>query len=413
MSAHESGDRLLLSGDRLLLGGAARPHPARLRAVGRRLVGPEGTPVFLVGLDGFTTLQDLLVGNGKAETLLAYAQTVGADFLRVFGMINDPNFTRFIPSEYPAYWDGLHDLAVRCRDAGLYLYFTVLADCQNAPLWADGTMITQAETVLADVADSVILSGGNEYVKNGFDPRRLPRPQTILAAAASCGGGVRPCHDPIWDFVIWEASRSNQWARTYKDIRDQFQGDNANPQDPTGPDAYAFPCPILEDETIGHGDVAELGRTNADPVATFTYFAGAKMMGASGVCVHQRSGIFGGVPVPGGPEDQCVRVAITAARLPLGAYAFADYQRGTGPTEAPNPRLPVLHADREPNPDIGYPGTEAGSWRTHAMGDGTTYEVVAPGAGPAYQMQAAPGWRIADQWGYPGAPLNVARVTRA
>jgi|SRR6185369_13063187 len=384
---------------------ATSSPPKRLSVSGRRLLLPDGSPWYGIGMDGFTTLQDWLTNKPKADALIAYMVAHQVEFLRVFGMYNG-GIGRFIPAENPDYFDGLKALATILRDKGKRLYFTTNADCQNAPLTFDPSFYDRVCDVLRPFADSVLSDFGNEWPFNGFDPKRGHKPAGLISGAGSVGGGYQPLHDPLWDFAQWQGGRDDDFERKYKDVRDQYMGDNTtgNPGDPP---AFAFQCPIIEDETIGLGEAYESGRTTNSPYKVWQYVAGSKLMGAAATVLHNRSGIFGNLPLAGGLEEQCLDAGVAASQLPLGRNAFARYERGNSPDQPQNPNLPILHFDIEPSPSIGYPGNPNGSLRTHAMIDGNYAEVIAPGAGPGYVATAANGWRIVKSYGLPGHPANV------
>jgi hypothetical protein len=335
----------------------------------------------------------------------------GRVFLQFNGFPN-PGIGRFIPAEVPDFFGQLSDYVNFCGDDGRRLELVCYADCQNPPLVFDPAFIDRVNDAVGGRWNILAVSAGNEYQKNGFNPAALRRPRP-LASQTSIGPDRQP-YTPEWDLSNMAAVRDDDFERKYKDIRDQYEGDNADGHDPPRP-AHAFTQPIYVNEMIGIGDDNIPGNTTNDPFKCWTYVAGAKIMGAAGVCGHLRTGIFGDTPTPGGLGEQCMDAMVDAGGLPLGKFSFDHYERGNSPWESPNPNLPVEHSDREPitGPDgTEYPYNPAGSLRTHAMIQGSTAEVIAPGPGPEYGMVALPGWTIATPFRYRDRPSNVAICLR-
>lgn len=373
------------------IGGGRGAESGALSVANRRLLTAAGDPWFGVGVSWFTGLQDWIEDRAKAEAFLAWAVSRGLQWERVFGMYNG-GIGRFIPALYPDYFRRWRELTDRCAEVGQRIEAVVNADCQKPPLSFDPGLFDGVAWSLLGAWNVLALSGGNELPFNGVDALRLTKPQGLLSARGSMGTDAAPFR-PWWDLDIYETPRDAQMARKYKGVWDIY-------------DAGGF-VPILIDEMIGIGDVDEPGRTTASPFDCWQLTAGAKMVGAAGICGHLRAGITGNVPAPGGFGEQCIDAMVAAGKLPLGANAFAHYERGLAPDQGQNPNLPILHHDREASPDLDYPGSSAGSWRTHAFIAGNRAEVIAPGPGPDYRAIAANGWRIVDAYAFPGHEANV------
>lgn len=376
----------------------------QLTLAGRRLLTADGTPWFGVGLTWFTGLQDWIVNRGKAEAFLdrAVNRPNPPQWVRPFGMYNG-GIGRFIPSEYPNYFDAWRELGEALAGRGLRFEPVVFADCKDDATWPlhfDPAFFDRVNDALAGLWN-IFPSGGNEMPFNGFDAGRLRKPSGALSIRCSMGTDALPFHPP-WDIVAFETSRNDDFERAYKSVWDLYNGQ-------TGEVSVTFERPVLIDEMIGIGEVNEPGRTTADPFKCWQLAAGAKLMGAVGICAHIRTGITGDFPAPGSLAEQCVDAMSAAGRLPLGAHAFGRYERGLSPGEGQNSNLPIIHNDRDLGENV--PQNPAGTWRTHAMIEGNSAEVIAPGPGDQYHAQPANGWRIVESFTY-GREPNVFRCER-
>lgn len=355
---------------------------------GRRARTAAGADWFGIGASAFSTFQHWIVDEPRARQMLSWATGHGLAWLRSFAMYNG-GIGRFIPAEYPNYFTKLREFVDACGDHGLRVEIVTYADCQNPPLTFDPAFWDRVTETLAG-AWNVLPSGGNEQPFNGFDPLRLHKPAGLLVGRCSTGTDAA-VYEPTWDFGIYETARDDQFERKYKGVYDEYQ--------------RAITVPILIDEMIGIGEADESGRTTANAFKCWQLTAGAKIVGAMGICAHIRAGITGD---PIGPNaDTCVAAMVEAGALPIGQHAFGRYVRGQAPNESPDPNLPIVHADIEPAPDLGYPGSPAGSLRTHAFIDGGEANAIAPGPGPSYVGIAANGWRIEQAFAYRDCPANV------
>lgn len=380
--------------------------------------------MFLKGVSHFCGVQDAFHNTPKLERFLTWAEGRRINLLRQFLMLNGGAGTFLDAATDPDFLIRLKDHAQEMAARGFYLEVVVFADHQTPEL--SGIPLSFFDRV-CETLDGMghLVSGGNEWGKNGFDPAKLPRPAGVIAAHASTGTDAQPWWaTPEWNFEIFEGSRDTDFERKYKDGRDQYMGDNSpSPDIP----AHAFLVPLVMDEMIGIGPVDEPGRTTANAYKVYTFTAGLKMMGFAGIVGHLRSGIFGEPPVDGDPADLCMEALVEAAELPLGEFAFAAYQRGNAPYDdhgdaiPQNPHLAVVHHDIEPGDFrrddgtvIHYPGDPEGSLRTHGMGDGTTQQIVAPGAGPGYRFIENPkdGWVLVEAYGWRTSPKNVGILRR-
>lgn len=388
-------------------GGGGGGESGRLLVAGRRLVTEQSANWFGVGVSWYRGLHDFTLDRPKCDRFLAWMDAHGVQWARVFLQFNgypNPGIGHFVPEEISNYRPSLKDYVAVCADHGKRLELVTYADCQNPGSTFDPDFIKRCNEDVGGAWNLLALSAGNEWRKNGFDPAALERPKA-LASQTSIGPDHQP-YSPWWDISNMAAVRNDDFERHYKDIRDQYMGDN--PDADEGKPPQAWPVPIYVNEMIGIGDVNAPGSTTNDPLKCWTYTAGAKLMGGVGVCGHLRTGIVGDVPTPGGLGEQCMDAMVEAGALPLGEFAFDQYERGNSPDQPQNPNLPVLHYDNFNNP--GH--EQDGSLRTHAMIRGNRAEVIAPGQGKDYVMTAANGWRIETPFKYRDTPSNVAICVR-
>jgi hypothetical protein len=377
-------------------------------------------PVFLPGVSHFCGIQDGFYNQARLKRFTDWASARRIRLLRQFCMLNGGAGVFLDAANNPNFLPMLKDHAQHMQDLGFWLEVVAFADHQTDEL--KGVPLSFLDRI-DETLDGMghLISGVNEHFKNGVNPALLNRPSRHVASHASCGTDAQPWWTtPEWDHEIFEGSREDDFERRYKDGRDQFMGDNANDDFP----AHAFLCPLIMNEMIGIGPIPEPGRTTNNPYKVWTFCAGLKMMGFSGLVGHLRTGIFGDPPVEGDPADQCMEALVDAAELPLGENAFGGYQRGNAPYDehgnpiGQNPNLPIEHHDIEPGDfpgGIHYPGDPKGSLRTHSMSDGVTWQVCAPGAGPGYEylQHPKPGWKLLNSFGWGSNPKNVGIFGKA
>ena len=106
-----------------------------------------------------------------------------------------------------------HELAAA---HGFYIEGTILADCQvlNPSTAAQQTRVNDVRVATVGIAN-VVEQLGNEYDKNGHDPRLFTKPSDRLAANSSSTEGGKDA--PYWDFFCFSGQRSplNHAIREY------------------------------------------------------------------------------------------------------------------------------------------------------------------------------------------------------
>ncbi len=107
-----------------------------------------------------------------------------------------------------------------CGDYGFYIQGTILVDCQ-----AINPMVVQQQARVNAVRAATVgvvnhfEQLGNEYDKNGFDPKNFSKPNDRLSANASSTEGGKDA-TPYWDFFCFSGQRSplNHAIREYGPI---------------------------------------------------------------------------------------------------------------------------------------------------------------------------------------------------
>lgn len=112
--------------------------------------------------------------------------------------------------------DKLGPFLAACGDRGFYVQGTILADCQvvNPDERLQQLRVSDVRLVTTTFSN-LIEQLGNEFSKNGFDPRHFSKPADRLAVNASnVEGGA---YAPFWDFMCFSGQRSplNHAMREY------------------------------------------------------------------------------------------------------------------------------------------------------------------------------------------------------
>ena len=92
------------------------------------------------------------------------------------------------PSE-PTYYEAVSKLAYLLADNGIYLLLVAYADNQDVKASLDHWL--RLGQVCGEVP-TTLLSGGNEYGKNGFDPAGLTAPPLVWSRGSNLGDAVPP-----------------------------------------------------------------------------------------------------------------------------------------------------------------------------------------------------------------------------
>lgn len=379
----------------------------------RKVLMADGTPYFGVGVTWFTGAQDMIQNPPKADAFIdaiTVRRRKPAQFVRIICMYWD-GIGYFDPRTVSNFPQVLRSKVDYLKTRGLNAQIVVNADCQHHPMGFVPQFFTDVSQAMQG-ATNVWMSGGNEMPFNGFDAGQLAKPSGMLSGRCSMGTDALP-YNPPWDQTIFEFARGDDFERSYKSVYDLYTGD-------TGDVKVTFTSPVFADEMIGIGEAYEPGRTTNDPFKCWQLTAGTKLMGGCGIIAHLREGIAGNVPGPIALD--CLDAMIEAGELPFGdhAYPAGSYTRGLAPHDPgaqwngvypQNTSLPVLHHDIEPS-DGGYPGSSAGTLRTHAMIIGNTADVIAPGPGPNYRITEANGWRISERFTFRDKPTMLVKCIR-
>jgi hypothetical protein len=141
----------------------------------------NGERVVLKGTDQFLALRMMLDGQDLTP-LIQESQELGFDMWRVFatGSRAQNGSLELKPTE-PNYYDALGLLAVNLWDKGIRLLLCAHVDNQDVKAPADHWLRCADE--LRPYGG--LLSGGNEWSKNGFDPAALAVPAGILWSRGS------------------------------------------------------------------------------------------------------------------------------------------------------------------------------------------------------------------------------------
>ncbi|HMF96377.1 MAG TPA: hypothetical protein VKE96_18880 [Vicinamibacterales bacterium] len=183
-------------------GESATGRVVSLHAEGLNLCNDRGERVVLKGYDMFTALRMLLDGK-NLQSFLDESRSLGFNCWRVFGQgASTENHSFDLKPTESGYYDALARLVKLLNDNGIYLLFTCYAD--NQVIKSGLEQWTRSADVLRGTG--TFLSGGNEWSKNGFDPKSLPDPGLTFWSRGSDVGDAAPVK-PYGTFVEFHPRR--------------------------------------------------------------------------------------------------------------------------------------------------------------------------------------------------------------
>lgn len=271
----------------------------RLRVSGRDFTTEDGRPWRYRGMTFFRGIERILSGVGVPVDGLRFAQDLGVTVLRVFGSKaawpNVPNQWQLIPGQ-GAYWQALDDLLVQ---AGLFdLRVVVCALCDAQVIMPD---VGAQRAFIAELYErtaphtNVLISLGNEFSKNGFDPSAFPVTHSDLLISRGSNQSDAPPPQPFGAFVEYHTKRGSDWWGRASDalFLDPWPG---FPISPT--------VPSINDEPTGAAEQDRPGARDSNP-EHHRIFHGQSAVAGLGSTLHGDSLIHCDVPIRGSRERAC------------------------------------------------------------------------------------------------------------
>lgn len=214
----------------------------------------------------------------------------------------------------------------------------------------------------------MIISLGNEYPKNGFDPSMFQKPQGVLSTAGSTLAD--DVSEINWDMFGFHPGRRHDWYRS-KGGKDIQERDNIL---------------VYEDEPMGADEVLLSNRDN-NPLHWYWY-GGMIGIFLSGATFHSSDGVFG-------------RKFRTITRECAKAFYSAI---NSYPVDATQWRYSAGHISGHPIVPVDLGDT---SRRSFAMLTGNRGFCISNNLGEINKGQN--GWHIVREWGPNQSSIEVAR----
>lgn len=163
------------------------PH---LEVRGRDFMDQQGQRTVLCGCDAFTAFRQYRDGADLGP-FFAESKEIGFKLWRVFfmGSARQNQVMNLDPNE-PGFYDDVRPFADLVNAHGVVLLATIFVDAQDVmPIAAVRQTHWQAMAERLRGA-ACILSGGNEYSKNGFNPGELSDPRMLWSRGSDIGDGL-------------------------------------------------------------------------------------------------------------------------------------------------------------------------------------------------------------------------------
>ncbi len=274
----------------------SRPKPPPLPSLaidGMQFANPQR----LCGTNQFRALRMLIDGGDVAlDPLIQESKELGFNMWRVFGMgsIAQNQMLQLSPTE-PDYYDRLHELAVLLNGVGIVMLYTAYADNQDIKM-GDGHWTNAAAALDGTLT---LMSGGNEWSKNGWAPSHL----TPVNLPWSRGSDVGDVKTPPNGASFMEFHPVRTWPTAMRDAV-------ASPINIYDESHYPR-IPLIIDEPPRMGADGS-GAVYADPNVCWR-FARHYSTECAGAVFHNRAGQRG-VPMDGLTRD-CAAAWVSGMRI--------------------------------------------------------------------------------------------------
>lgn len=272
---------------------AAPPTPS-FTPRGIDLVNGAGERTVLVGEDQFRAFRMFLSGEDLTP-LFRQANRLGFNFWRVFmqGSAAQNGFLQLSPSE-PGYYEHVRPFAELLNRQGILLLAEVYVDNQDIHAGLDHWARMGDELR----GTGTILSGGNEWRKNGFDPGALADPGMLWTRGSDLSDSAP--FRPYGTFALFHPRR---------DLPTMLLDAVASP---VFLYSQGLNVPFIFDEPIGAADVTIPGKRSADP-ALWWQLGRAYSTFSAGAVFHNDYGMRG--QVMSAQVEACARAFIAGMRL--------------------------------------------------------------------------------------------------
>lgn len=160
-------------------------RPLYIEISGSNFVHINGQRLVWCGVDQFTAYR-LWLDGVSLDPLIQESLDLGFDLWRVFLMGSAPQNKIFTLSPHEGgFYDRLHDFATYLNAAGIVLNANVFVDAQDVLPNGLGHFDHWHHVADALRGTLTLLSGGNQYPKNGFDPFSLTDPGLVWSRGSS------------------------------------------------------------------------------------------------------------------------------------------------------------------------------------------------------------------------------------
>ena len=253
------------------------PTKIHLEIRGIDFVDPDGNRVVLRGTDQFSAYRRYLDGVDLTP-LIEESKELGFNMWRVFmmGSARQNNILELVPSVTPGYYDHLGSFANFLNANGIILLAAVFVDAQDCMPNRDDQLIHWGMVADRLRGTSTLLSGGNEFSKNGFDPTVLPNPGMFWSRGSDQGD--RQPVKPYGSFAEFHPRR---------DLPASLLDSVASPVTLYG---WGLNVPLIIDEPIGFAEGDKPGSRSADPRLAWR-LARHYSTEAAGAVYHNDSGM--------------------------------------------------------------------------------------------------------------------------
>jgi len=171
---------------------------------GLKFLNQIGDPIILNGLDMMRALRNEIDGVNQ-DALIEFMTENKFNMARVWAMssVKQNGMFDLYPQNEPNYWGHLTSLTNRLNDNGIVLFIDCFVDNQDIKL--DNQFWLDLNTNLRGTMS--LISGGNEWSKNGFYPPSLPDPANgNIWSRGSDVGDMTPVR-PIGPFNLFHPRR--------------------------------------------------------------------------------------------------------------------------------------------------------------------------------------------------------------